>query len=247
MDEFPWFQTITEAIVRELRMASHFGRAAFRMRPILLAGTAGTGKSRYIHRLAQLVEVPHMTISCAGSTDSMSLRGTSRGWSSARPGSIIELVHRSGVPNPIVCLDELEKSATTRQNGRIWDVLLQLLERETSQRYFDECLEVSCDLSWVSFIGTVNALGPLPEPLRQRFLILHAPAPSQEHFLPLLDGILADIAQEYDIGDVRLLPEIVHEERQALLEACGINPRLLTRAIHRLLEHKIQTSAPILN
>lgn len=239
--EFPWMSQITETVVREIRMAGNLGMNALRLRPLLLVGPPGSGKSRYSRRLAELIGIPNVTIACAGSADSMSIRGTSRGWSNSRPGAILELLQRHGTAQALVLWDELDKSSPSAHNGRIWDVCLQLLERETAQRYFDEALETHCDLSWVNHVATANYLSQLPRTLLERFHVMHAPEPKSEHFDALLNGVLDDLVKEYRLVDRRLLPTLDLQERNTLRTACGLNPRRLARAVHRLLADKIST------
>lgn len=247
LQEFPWMYRITETVVKEFRMAEQLGMNAARLRPLLLAGPPGTGKSRYARRVAELMELPAMTIACAGSADSMSVRGTSKGWSSSRPGVILGLLQSHESPQAMVLWDELEKASPSAHNGRIWDTCLQLLEQETAHRYFDECLEIHCDLSWVSHVGTVNSLAPLPRPLLERFQVMLTPQPGPEHFDALLHGVLDDIACVYRLVDRRLLPALDTSEYQGLKAACGLNPRLLARALHRLLADKIGAETPALH
>jgi hypothetical protein len=245
--EFPWMHSITETISREIRLAGCLGMNALRLRPLLLVGPPGTGKSRYARRLAEIIGMPKMTIACAGSADSMSVRGTSKGWSSSRPGVILELLQRHTSPQALILWDELDKASPSAHNGRLWDVCLQLMERETAHRYYDECLEMHCDLSWVNHVATANHINPLPRPLIERFHVMQALQPQAEHFEALLRGVLDDLAHEYRLVDRCLLPALDGDDRRTLLAACGLNPRLLARAVHRLLADKIGSDAQVLH
>lgn len=238
--EFPWLHRITESIIRELNLSCALGRDAVRLHPLLLAGPPGTGKSRYSRRLSELLGLPSLTISCAGSSDSMSVRGTSRGWSSARPGILVEVLQRHSSPAALMVWDELDKASPSTLNGRIWDACLQLLERETACRYFDEALQVECDLSWASHVATVNTLQPIPRPLLERFHIELAPAPRPEHFESILQGLMNEVAKEYDLSDSRLLPPLDAADRRHLRDTCGMNPRRLARAFRILLGEKLR-------
>ncbi len=238
--EFPWLQKITETIIRELSLSRRLGRDAVRLHPLMLAGPPGTGKSRYSRRLSELLGLPSLTISCAGSSDSMTVRGTSRGWSSARPGILLEVLQRHNSPAALIVWDELDKASPSTLNGRIWDACLQLLERETASRYFDEALEVACDLSWASHVATVNTLQPIPRPLLERFHIELAPAPRPEHFESILQGVMNEVAREYDLADPRLLPSLAADDRRHLHDSCGLNPRRLAHAARILLAEKLQ-------
>lgn len=100
-----------------------------------------------------------------------------------------------------------------------------------------------CDLSWVNHVATVNQLGVLPTPLLERFHILHAPEPGPQHFEALLNGVIDDLVREYRLVDRRLLPALSLEDHNTLLSTCGLNPRLLARAVRRLIAGRLQENA----
>ena len=77
-------------------------------------------------------------------------------------------------------VDEIDKAPVRNDHGRLWDVLLTMLEPETSKRFLDPSLQVECDLSHVSFVGTANSLDPLPAPLRDRMRAISVPEPTAE-------------------------------------------------------------------
>jgi ATP-dependent Lon protease len=205
-------------------------------------GGAGVGKSRYVKRLSEALKVPFRTLSAAGSSDAMSIRGTAKGWASARPSSLIQFMLQSLQANGLVCVEEIDKTATSKHNGSLLDALLLLLTPESAY-WFDEALECSVDLSYLNVIATSNSLGGLPTPLFDRFDIVHVPPPSKEHYPGLIDSVLRDIATEFKLPDPRLLPQLEHEEREHLVGNCG-NARQLARAVRRLLEEKIASPSP---
>ncbi len=92
-------------------------------------------------------------------------------------------------------------------------------------------------------MATVNQLGVLPKPLMDRFHILHTPQPGPQHFEALLNGVIDDLVREYRLVDRRLLPTLSLEDHNTLRSACGLNPRLLARAVHRLFAVRLQEHA----
>jgi len=86
--EFPWFSKINEQVYRQMVVGQHSTTPAFHIRPLLLAGLPGVGKTTWAKRLGELCKVPFRTVMAGGGADSMFLRGTPRGWSSARPGRL---------------------------------------------------------------------------------------------------------------------------------------------------------------
>jgi len=238
-DEFPWMDDVTSAISREIQLADYCGRRFLKLRPVLLVGGAGVGKTRYVQRLSTLCEVPFRLINAAGSADSMSLRGTSKGWSSSRPSSIVQLMLQTLVANPFVLIDEVCKASDSDQNGSLRAVLLTMLEPETARRWFDEGLDTGkVDLSNVNFFATANSLETLSKPLLDRFSIVMVRPPAKSHYPRIIRSVLHDIATEFDLVDARMLPLLDAEDEVRLTESCG-NVRQLARAVRDLVQDKV--------
>lgn len=234
--EFPWFSKINEQVYRQMVVGQHSATPAFHMRPLLLAGQPGVGKTTWAKRLGELCHVPFRTVMAGGGADSMFLRGTPRGWGSARPGAVIQAMAIEGVANPIFLVDELEKASSSSHNGRIWDVLLQLLEPASSQSYLDECLQVPCDLSWVSWIATVNTLSGLPKPLLERFTVVLVEQPGPSHFVAVVAGAIRAFAQKMGL-DQRMLPQLEGDDME-ILRRCT-SPREINRMVQMMLERAL--------
>ncbi len=234
--EFPWFAEANEILYGQLSVLGYSKAKTFRLRPIMLASVPGVGKTSWARRLAELANVPFRTFMCAGSSDSMSLRGTSRGWSTARPGLILETIATELVANPLFLLDELDKSSPDARNGRIWDVVLQLVEQATAKSYLDECLQVPCDVSQVSWIATVNELGGLPRALLERFQVVLIKPPGPEHFGAILHGAVNRFANELQL-DKRMLPAFDKQDLQALRECQS--PREINLMTRLILEERL--------
>jgi ATP-dependent Lon protease len=193
-DEFPHATAAIDAILNDLA-----GRPTIRWRPSLLVGSAGCGKSRLSAAIPRALGLPEaVRFDGAGASDS-AFGGTPRRWSTGEPSLPLEAVRRSGIANPCLLLDEIEKSGTGRTNGKFADALLLFLESETSKAHFDPFLQAPANLSMVNYIATCNSELELPKTLRDRFRLLRVPEPKAEH-LPMLARTLArEIAQERGI------------------------------------------------
>jgi hypothetical protein len=200
ISEFPWHEQVIRDMSRDLYITAHYGRSIFRLRPQLLLGPTGSGKSRLAMRFAQVFEVPYRLLPLGGATDNRALAGTARGWSSATPSLILHAMVEGCCANPLIVLDEIDKSGNTGINGRAWDTLLAMTERQTSREWFDECLEANCDLSAVSFIGTANEVGLIPNTLLGRFQLHVCKNPTPEHLPVLMRGIKDDIAADFSLN-----------------------------------------------
>jgi ATP-dependent Lon protease len=122
--------------------------------------------------------------------------GTSKAWSNTEPSVPARAIAQGKIANPVVLIDEIEKSSTSQHHGRLVDALLPFCDRETAVRYRDQSLDSEIDLSMVSFVACANDVSKLPSPLRDRFRTIRVPAPGPQHLPPLAAQVMRDLAIE---------------------------------------------------
>ncbi|WP_224407279.1 AAA family ATPase [Afifella sp. IM 167] len=228
-DEFPHAAEIISAILSELVPLD-----IVRLRPILLVGEPGAGKTRFAERLCDALSLPHETYSCGGVADA-ALGGTARRWMSAEPSLPVSLIRRLRHASPGIILDEIEKVGTGRHNGNALDALLPMLEPLSAAHWHDPYIQSPVDLSHVVWIATANELRSLPGPLRDRFRVFRFPEPGPEHLVPLAERLMAEIIVECGL-DRRWAIPLDGEELAALQAAWpGGSVRVLRRLVERLL------------
>jgi len=77
--EFPHLRDAIDHVLGDLRLQRYVGRRWLRLRPMLLLGPPGVGKTRFAKRLAALLQMGYGEVNGAGSSDDRALRGTARG------------------------------------------------------------------------------------------------------------------------------------------------------------------------
>ncbi|WP_201862207.1 AAA family ATPase [Microvirga soli] len=188
--EFPYAADVIDEVLRDVALRSHV-----QIRPTILVGTPGCGKSRFATRLLKVLNLPHDMIPCGGVSDG-TFAGTPRRWSTGEPSLPFALITRYKAAGPGAILDEIEKVGTSRHNGQAHDALLAFLERETASRFHDPYVQAPCGLSYVTWLMTANSLEGLSAPLRDRCRVLPFPEPGRDHLPILSRRIISDILAE---------------------------------------------------
>ena len=139
---------------------------------LLLAGPAGTGKSQIAYAVARILKLPWTTLDMSSINDPEQLTGSSRIYSNAKPGIIMEAFSMAGESNLVFIINELDKASNGKGNGNPADVLLTLLD---NLGFTDNYMECMIPTVGVYPIATANDKDKISAPLMSRFAIIDIP------------------------------------------------------------------------
>lgn len=183
---------------------------------LLFVGAPGTGKTSIGQSIARALGREYVRISLGGIRDEAEICGHRRTYIGAMPGRIMEGMKRSGVSNPVMVLDEVDKLAKD-YGGDPASALLEVLDPEQNNTFTDHYMNVPYDLSNVLFVCTANSTDTIPEPLLNRMEVISFP------------GYTA--LEKYHIAKKHLLPKAE--------AAMGIDPkklRLTDSALRKMID-----------
>lgn len=139
---------------------------------LLLIGPAGTGKSQIAYAVARILKMSWTTLEMSSINDPEQLTGSSRIYSNAKPGLIMEAFEKAESSNLVFIINELDKAAAGKGNGNPADVLLTLLD---NLGFTDNYVECNIPTGGVYPIATANDKSAISAPLMSRFAVIELP------------------------------------------------------------------------
>ena len=191
-----------------LKQRSDNAKEAIAKSPILLlVGLQGVGKTTLAISVAEALEREFIRIPMGGIGSPLALRGRSKTYPEAEPGLILKGLIKTGVRNPVMLLDEIEKaSGDTGLRADIMAILLEILDPNQNIEFRDHYIDYPIDLSEVMFICSANNTGTLSAELMDRMEIIKMPS--------YTDNEKTVIARDYLLPKIRKRNGLTEEELQ---------------------------------
>ena len=230
--------------------------------PILcFVGPPGIGKTSLGKSIANAINRKYVRVSLGGLHDESEIRGHRKTYIGAMPGRILQSIRKIKSSNPVMILDEIDKVGTDFR-GDPSSALLEVLDPEQNNNFYDNYLEMEYDLSKVLFIATANNLQNIQPALRDRLEIIDLSGYAIEekieiakrHLLPkqmdahglkdvpikvsnnVLEKIIADFTRESGVRELdRQLAAIMRNLARVYAEKGKLKSTLTTTDVERIL------------
>jgi hypothetical protein len=233
MEQFPAAYSLIDGMLMDIARRQSLGEGGVWLRPTIIDGPPGTGKSRFARQLLTALGLPVETVSVASAHDD-TLMGISRAWSTGTPSIVLDAISRHQVANPAIVLDEVDKMAEGKQNGSLVDRLLPLLEPSEAARWHEPYVAAPMDASLITWVMTTNDVKLVPAALRSRCRILRMPVMTADEAAHTAGRMVTDLAEEMGL-DPRWLPPLDGYELDILRRTWPRHRDL--RVLRRLVEH----------
>lgn len=186
--------------------------------PILcFVGPPGIGKTSLGRSIASAMNRKYVRLSLGGLHDESEIRGHRKTYIGAMPGRIVQSIRKIKSSNPVMILDEIDKVGKDFR-GDPSSALLEVLDPEQNNTFYDNYLELEYDLSKVLFIATANDINNIQPALRDRLEIINLNGYAVEekieiarrHLLPKQKDVHGLKDTNFKIGD-NILEKIIQD------------------------------------
>jgi len=230
--------------------------------PILcFLGPPGIGKTSLGKSIAAAINRKYVRVSLGGLHDESEIRGHRKTYIGAMPGRILQSIRKIKSSNPVMILDEIDKVGNT-VHGDPSSALLEVLDPEQNNSFYDNYLELEYDLSKVLFIATANNISNIQPALRDRLEIIDLNGYAVEekieiakrHLLPkqkdmhglnnnnfklsdtVLEKIIEDYTRESGVRELdRMLASIMRYQAKEIVTKGKLKPTITGNDVEKIL------------
>lgn len=227
-NRFPHFSEVLDFISQNLALAGcgDEGNPA-RLPPLLLRGDAGVGKTCFAQELARVLGTHFIERDLSVTSEAFVLSGMDSTWKGSKPGIVFDALVMGKTANPVILLNELDKSRVSGTHSSPMAALHALLEPTSASRFVDEFVPVEIDASRVIWICTAND-GEIPEPILSRLEVFDIRQPTYEECRQIAASVWKSICNQV-LPRGHGFPEQLND---AMVDATArMSPRVMRKAL----------------
>lgn len=211
---------------------------------ICLVGAPGVGKTSLGQSIARALNRKYQRVSLGGLHDEAEIRGHRRTYIGAMPGRVIDAIKRAGSSNPVLLLDEIDKTGNDFK-GDPSAALLEVLDPEQNSHFHDNYVDVDYDLSHVLFIATANTLSTIPQPLLDRMEIIDISGYLIEEKIEIARRhLIPRVAVENGFGkdEIVFTPEAITRIVESYTSESGVRQleKQIAKVVRKIVLHKMR-------
>ena len=198
-EDLPNFFEVLDDVRRQLALCED-SPDALEITPLLLLGPPGIGKTHFARALSALLGTGMGFMPMSSMTAGWLLSGASSQWKGARPGKVFETLVDGQYANPVMVVDEIDKTTGDHAYDPL-GALYSLLEQDTACHFVDEYAEISIDASQVIWVATANDERHIPEPILNRMNVYEIKAPDREAARRIATKLYLSIRNHHNWGE----------------------------------------------
>lgn len=224
-DELPNFREVIDDLHKQLALCLETDDP-IELAPLLLLGDPGIGKTHFARRLSQLLGTGYGFVSMSSLTAGWILSGASSQWRNARTGKVFETLVNGDYANPVIIVDEIDKTSSEGQYDPL-GALYSLLEPGTAAEFVDEFAEIPLDCSEIVWVATANDAGRIPEPILNRMNVYEIAPPDPAASRRIAGSLYREIRNAHSWG--AQFPETLDDDLADRM--VGVAPREMRRML----------------
>ena len=208
---------------------------------ICLAGPPGVGKTSLGKSIAEAIGRQYVRMSLGGLRDEAEIRGHRKTYIGAMPGRVMQSLKKAKSSNPVFILDEIDKVGQGTQ-GDPSSALLEVLDPEQNDTFYDNFVEIEYDLSKVMFVATANNLAAIQPALRDRLEIIEVTGYTVEEKVEIAKKhLIPKQLEEHGISskDFKIAKKVLEKLIEEYTRESGVRnlEKKITKLIRQIAKH----------